>query len=436
MAEVSSHANVVTFPRRKRATEKPRKAGLNRNREGSVRKINGKVYVDFIYLNERVREPSGLDWSEKNAKLVREQLDKIVVAIKSGTFRFAEVFPASKNCAHYSAKERELHRAKATPVQIFCKDYFDVWYDLLRKSGRVTGRTLFGYKRYIDIYLLPFFGGTPFSDLNAATFNRFIAWAKQQRYRKKEISNTTVNKCFTVLKMICKDAAIEYGWGTSYNPFFGFKKLSEDDPYEDIFPFSVEEQRKLVDNLPDHWKPYFRFAFCCGLRPGEQVSIQPEDIEWDRGLLHIRRAITRDENGKKIMGRTKNRYSRRTIKLIPVMAEALTAQREVYDRFRGKYFFCTTTGAQIDADNLRDRVWNPTLKRVGLEHRELKQTRHTFATIALGCGESPLWIARTMGHRNSEMIIKVYGKYIEKSRGLEDGGLFNGLLREEKGSDE
>jgi len=50
----------------------------------------------------------------------------------------------------------------------------------------------------------------------------------------------------------------------------------------------------------------------------------------------------------------------------------------------------------------------------------MKQTRHTFATIVLGCGENPLWIAKVMGHRDSNMIIMVYSKYVENV-GSEDG---------------
>ena len=53
--------------------------------------------------------------------------------------------------------------------------------------------------------------------------------------------------------MICANAAIEYGWGAAYNPFFGFKKLPEDDTYEKLSPFSIEEQIKLLSVLPNHW---------------------------------------------------------------------------------------------------------------------------------------------------------------------------------------
>ena len=103
-----SHARVVPFPDSKKGKSKKagsRKGSLNQNREGSVRNIGGKVYVDFIYLDERVRECAGHPWNERNAKEVRAQMDKIIVAIRSGTFRFAEVFPDSKRKDYFAEKE-------------------------------------------------------------------------------------------------------------------------------------------------------------------------------------------------------------------------------------------------------------------------------------------------------------------------------------------
>ena len=60
----------------------------------------------------------------------------------------------------------------------------------------------------------------------------------------------------------------------------------------------------------------------------------------------------------------------------------------------------------------------------------MKQTRHSFATCALSCGESPLWIANVMGHRDTEMIIKVYGKYIENAAGgVKDGSCLQAVYQ-------
>jgi integrase len=59
----------------------------------------------------------------------------------------------------------------------------------------------------------------------------------------------------------------------------------------------------------------------------------------------------------------------------------------------------------------------------------MKQTRHSFATVALSCGESPLWIAKVMGHRNTEMVIKVYSKYIEMLQDFQTALLLTKSLR-------
>ena len=71
----------------------------------------------------------------------------------------------------------------------------------------------------------------------------------------------------------------------------------------------------------------------------------------------------------------------------------------------------------------------PILEKAELVYREMKQTRHSFATHALSCGENPLWIAKVMGHRDTDMIIRVYGKYIENAGQHEDGSKFDGIYK-------
>ena len=203
---------------------------------------------------------------------------------------------------------------------------------------------------------------------------------------------------------------------------------SRGDAYEKIHPFSLAEQKKLLSQLSEHWKSYFAVAFGLGLRPGEQIAIKPEDIDWEKRILNIRRAMTIDLEGKVVEGNTKNKYSRRAIKLFPVMYEAMLLQKKIWETLRCNYFFSTESGKSIHRSNLRRRVWLPALKKAGLKVREMKQTRHTFATIALASGENPLWVSNVMGHRNAEMVIKVYSKYVENAAGTNDGNRMNSLL--------
>jgi integrase len=426
-------AKVIPFPGKKTAT---RKDGLNKNREGSVRSINGKLYVDFIYLGERVREKAGLDDTKENTKLIRQQLDKIIMAIKAGTFSFAEVFPQSNKRDYFRSKESEVYGRNKTPVEVNVNDYVWQWYNRLRDSGRVSQRTLYGYKTYINLYLIPFFDKMSFGDLNMITFEKFNVWAKKQHYKGKAISNETVNKIFVPLKMICMSATNEFRW-VDYSPFFGFKKLpAEGDAYEKIMPFSIDEQKILIGKMPDHWKPYFQFAFCSGLRQGEQIGLKLDDIDWEKQIVHIQRAITKDENGKTMEGPTKNKHSRRSIKMTPVMYNALKAQQVIHEKIKSGYFFSTPEGNLIHPPNLRKRIWIPALNSAELQYREMKQTRHTFATIALSCGENPLWIAKIMGHRDTNMIIKVYSKYVENASDSKDGTMINLAYQDAMGKKE
>ena len=47
-----------------------------------------------------------------------------------------------------------------------------------------------------------------------------------------------------------------------------------------------------------------------------------------------------------------------------------------------------------------------------MRYRNPYQTRHTYASMMLSAGENSLWVAKQMWHRDTEMIIKNYGRWI------------------------
>jgi integrase len=65
------------------------------------------------------------------------------VAIKSDSFKFAELFPNSRKKDYFTEKERLLFGGNLTPARILFKDYAQAWYDLLRDSDRVNERSKF-----------------------------------------------------------------------------------------------------------------------------------------------------------------------------------------------------------------------------------------------------------------------------------------------------
>ncbi len=449
-----STAKVLAFTKPSKQGQRKRKSDINRNRFGSVRNVNGQVYVDFIYLDERVREPSNYDWNNENKREIRDKLDRIGLQIKAGTFRFAEVFPTSKKRDLFIAKEKELFGFKKSPKEALFGEYIWEWFDLKKDNGTAGGRTLYGYKGYIKRYLEPYFGKMDFGSINANVMEKFIVWARKKKSKGKPVKFESIKKYFVVLKMVLTEATVEFKW-EEFNPFFGFKGFKHrtdeivtcvetgegdledilDDEGEPILPFSIGEVRMIISVIPGHWKPYFEFAITSGLRPGEQICLMPHDIDWEQETVTVKRALTLDIDGHPMVGRTKNKYSRRTIRLTKSMKESLLAQKKIYDQVGGKYFFRSPTGCRVDLSNFRNQVWIKTLAEAQVPYRSIKQTRHTFATLAISRGEDLLWISKVMGHANTQMVHTHYARFIENASGTLNGSKLD-VLFENNGSNE
>ena len=76
---------------------------------------------------------------------------------------------------------------------------------------------------------------------------------------------------------------------------------------------------------------------------------------------------------------------------------------------------------------------HPLLRYLDIAKRRPYQTRHTTATLMLASGENPEWIARLMGHANTQMLFTVYSRFVPNLT-RQDGLAITGLLnsREQK----
>lgn len=109
-----------------------------------------------------------------------------------------------------------------------------------------------------------------------------------------------------------------------------------------------------------------------------------------------------------------------------VVSEALQAQ-EKETGHRSDYVFCTQEGQPLDHNNVTKRVWYPLLRHLGLTSRRPYQSRHTAATLWLASGENPEWIAHQKGHSTTEMLFRVYSRFIPNLI-RQDGSAFERML--------
>ena len=64
---------------------------------------------------------------------------------------------------------------------------------------------------------------------------------------------------------------------------------------------------------------------------------------------------------------------------------------------------------------------------VHVAYRRMYETRHTFASWALAAGETPEWVARTLGHVDTSMVYQTYGRFIPNLT-RKDGSAFEQQL--------
>lgn len=122
---------------------------------------------------------------------------------------------------------------------------------------------------------------------------------------------------------------------------------------------------------------------------------------------------------------TKTDSSQRDIQMSQPVFEALKRQQEATGK--RDYVFCNRAGLPIDNKNFSDRVYYPLLRHLGLDRRRPYQMRHTAATLWLASGEAPEWIARQLGHANTQMLFQVYSRYVPNLT-RRDGSAMDRLL--------
>ena len=204
----------------------------------------------------------------------------------------------------------------------------------------------------------------------------------------------------TPLRMILNEAADRHEFTS---PYQGIKSLKV--PRTDVEPFTVEEVRLILQTVREDYRNYYTVRFFTGMRTGEIDGLQWQFIDFERRQILVRQSLVKDE-----LVYTKNDGSFRSIDMSGPVYEALLAQKKATGQF--EYVFCSRNGSPLTHRNVTQRVWYPLLRHLGLRQRRPYQTRHTAATLWLAAGEAPEWIARQMGHTTTEMLFRVYSRYV------------------------
>ena len=390
----------------------------------SVRKDTNKLFFNLTYLNVRCREPTKLTDTKTNRNKLERQLIKMDAEIIAGTFSFEEYFPNSsalEKIKKIEAANASIHSVESTQCSIqtpLFSDFVEEWISESKLAWRRSH--LLNIESIVNKHYMPYFGSQEIGSIQRIDLIKFRTKIAKLpgRAGRETLSNNRINKIMDPLKRIFEEASERYDFPS---PFYKIKMLKT--PKVDVNPFNLVEVNSIIASVRKDYKNYYAIRFFTGMRTGEVDGLKWKYVDFDSRLIKVRETIVLGDEDY-----TKNDASQRDISMSGSVYKALKKQ-EKNTKHLSDFVFCNTKGQQVSHNNITKRIWYPLLARLGLEKRRPYQTRHTTATLWLAAGESPEWIANQMGHTSTEMLFKVYSRFVPNLT-RKDGSAFERLLKD------
>lgn len=391
---------------------------------GSVRTRpeTGLLFMDFKFQGQRLREQTTLAETPANKKRLQKALDRIETEISLGTFDYQKTFGKPLPKAKTDAPEVDEGAAttsvgKATGTPLF-KDFAETWF----KEAEVSWRRSYSITQRgaLDKYLIPYFGEKDVGQITKADTLAFRASLAKVPVRKssKTLSNRRVNSVMKPLRQILNEAADRFEFTSAFRNIKPLKIKRSD-----VMPFTLDEVQRILTTARADYRNYFTVRFFTGMRTGEVHGLKWKYIDFERRLILVRESIVLNEEDD-----LKTDGSMRDIQMTEMVFEALQSQFRATGSL-SEFVFCTRGGKPINNQNFLNRVWAPLLRHLELQHRRAYQMRHTAATLWLASGEAPEWIARQLGHTSTEMLFRVYSRYVPNLT-RRDGSAMERLLKQ------
>lgn len=353
------------------------------------------IRLSFYYKGVECRETLGLPATKPNLHYAQRLRAEILNAIERGTFDYGHYFPDSK-------RARIFGHVQTNPL------IGDLLAQFLAQSQRsLQPSTVIGYQKVSHAHLFPTFGKIPVKELTPAFIRQWISGL--------HLTTKAIRNILTPLRAVLNEAVNDDLILRNPLERVVLTKLLDKATCQSDYvpdPFNRQEIQAILAHAEGQIKHLVQFAFFSGLRPSELIGLAWQDIDWSHGIAHIRRAVVAFQEKT-----TKTKAGQRELLLLPPALDALTAQKD-YTFHAGRRVFhhpVHQTPWVSDAQ-IRTPHWNQLLKRAGVRHRNLYQTRHTFASMLLSAGENMLWVSKQMGHRDTEMVMKTYGRWIPNTQ--------------------
>jgi len=205
----------------------------------------------------------------------------------------------------------------------------------------------------------------------------------------------------------------------------------------------LESQKEFLDFVSKspiyrRWENFFIFMFGTGVRIGEAIALKWEDVSFKEKTIEIRRSMYY-RNGKYYEGEPKTEASKRTIPMLPEVAQALARENQIAkllkapckDIIPGKkgLVFISTKGTALYASTVNNTIenivkaYNREAPNKQIPLFSAHQIRHSFCSRLCEQDVNLKLVQTVMGHSNFETTMNIYAEISKEKTQL----VFDGL---------
>jgi integrase len=314
----------------------------------------------------------------------------------------AEVIPGSRQ-----------RRRAAVPVTITLSDYAERWVQLI--ASTVKPRTVASYAGMLRLHILPAFGAWRVQYLDKGTIKNLLADKLAHG-----LSKNTVRILHATLRALLT-AAVDDGV-IPVNPAEKLGRqlrlvVPKSARQEEIKAMTREQREVFLQTAANETPAYFALFVTLagtGMRLGEALALQWDDLDLEGREIRVQRALSRGriDTPKAGHGRTVD-ISQMLARMLRQLEQLRGAEMAV----RGwpvvpSWVFCTRAGTPMDESKVR-RAMRAVLTRAKLPlHFSPHCLRHTYASLMLQQGESLTYVQRQLGHASINLTADTYGKWL------------------------
>lgn len=280
-------------------------------------------------------------------------------------------------------------------------------------EGRKLNLRAGSWKRYEQMnrqHVSPNIGRIPLTKLQPQHLERLYT-----NRISASLSPTTVLQMHRMIHKALKQAV---AWGLVYRNVAAFVQPPKP-TNKTVRPFSPDEAQTFIKALKDDdFEALYLMALMTGMRLGELLAIQWDDIDLDRGIAVVRHTLSQawNSHGYEI-GPTKTLKSTRSVLLARPVVAALVEHRKRQEKMKEASWgswaplnlvFTNAVGWPLNPSNLRTRSFYPLLTKAGLRKIRFHDLRHTSASLLLGEGIHPKIVSEMLGHSQISITLDLY----------------------------